>query len=81
MSSTPVRVAVAVVVAKEVDIFLRVLCDLQWLVDRVEKIVGQVGGQVDELWEAPLDIRNSLSEVLGLGGTSSTAQPRTRERK
>ena len=39
----PIRIAVTVVVTQEVDVLLSVLADLQWLIDGVEQIVGQVG--------------------------------------
>ena len=47
--SAPVGVAVAIVVAEQVDIFLGVLCHLQRLVDRVEQIIRQVRRQIDQL--------------------------------
>ena len=44
----PIRVTVAIVGAQEVHVFLRILGDLQRLIDRVEEVVGQVGRQIDE---------------------------------
>ena len=48
----PVGVAIAVVVAQQVNILLRILGDLQRLVDRVEQIVRQVRREVDEFCAA-----------------------------
>ena len=45
----PVRIAIAVVITQQVDILLHILGDLQRLVDRVEKLVGEIGRQIDEL--------------------------------
>ena len=71
LSGSPVRVAIAVVVAEQVGIPLCILGQLQGLVDRVQQVVGQVRHEVDQLCAAWPDGSSSrvaaqrTSAVLG----------------
>ena len=69
--SSPVRVAVAVVVAEQVSIPLGILGQLQGLVDRVQQVVGQVRHEVDQLCAAWPDGSSSRVAVQCTSGPAA----------
>ena len=73
---SPIRVSISVVVTQQVILpQLLVPCNLEWLVDRREQVLAQVGHQIDEVGEVLLDLLGGGAAASSGRGHSQVAAP------